>query len=158
DIISFTNLSNNAVSYKWYFGDGDSSLLSDPTHFYFDEGTYSISLIAYNINGCNDTTSYNIEIKNELFFAPNSFTPGEDGKNDEWAFVGLPDLDSYELIIFNRWGEEIFRSTNPTENWNGKYKGVFVQTGIYTWKLTSKTIEGKTTLYQGHINVLKSLK
>ena len=158
DIISFTNLSNIAVSYKWYFGDGDSSLLSDPTHFYFDEGTYSISLIAYNINGCNDTTSYNIEIKNELFFAPNSFTPGEDGKNDEWAFVGLPDLDSYELIIFNRWGEEIFRSTNPTENWNGKYKGVFVQTGIYTWKLTSKTIEGKTTLYQGHINVLKSLK
>ena len=158
DIISFTNLSSNAMSYKWYFGDGDSSYLSDPFHFYFDEGTYIITLIAYNINGCNDTTRNSIEIKNDLFFAPNSFTPGEDGVNDEWGFVGLPDMEKYELIIFNRWGEEVFNSTDQTENWDGKHKGNFVPTGVYTWKLTSKTTEGKTALNQGHVTVLKSEK
>lgn len=158
DIISFTNLSSNASNYKWFFGDGDSSSLSDPVHFYMDEGSYNITLIAYNINGCNDTTSYNIDIKNDLFFAPNSFTPGEDGMNDEWGFIGLPDLETYNLKIFNRWGEEVFSSSNETETWDGKHNGQLVPTGIYAWRLTSKTTEGKITLFQGHINVLKSEK
>ncbi len=156
DVISFTNLSSNATNYKWLFGDGDSSLISDPTHSFLEEGTYEVNLIAYNANGCNDTISYSIQIKSDLFFAPNSFTPGEDGKNDEWGLVGLENLTSYKLQIFNRWGEIIFSSTDETETWDGKHEGIFVPTGVYSWRAIIETKQRVTTIQTGHITVLRS--
>jgi PKD repeat protein len=53
--VSFTNLSNNSTSDKWYFGDGDSSMASNPNHQYALEGTYSIQLISSNTCNTNDT-------------------------------------------------------------------------------------------------------
>lgn len=54
----FTNQSSNAQSYKWYFGDGDSSNATNPQHLYLNYGTYSVTLIAYNQGGCD--TSYTL--------------------------------------------------------------------------------------------------
>ncbi len=52
--VTFQNLTTNAISYTWYFGDGGTSADTDPTHIYSMPGTYSIMLIADN-NGCKDT-------------------------------------------------------------------------------------------------------
>jgi len=52
--IQFINTSVNAVSFKWYFGDGESSTEPNPTHIY-QAGKYSPMLVAYNANGCTDT-------------------------------------------------------------------------------------------------------
>ncbi len=55
NLASFINNSISALTYKWYFGDGDSSTLAQPTHLYPDSGNYIVTLIAYNL-GCSDTT------------------------------------------------------------------------------------------------------
>lgn len=155
DVITFTNSSSNAVSYKWYFGDGDSSILVNPVHSYLEEGTYIITLIAINVNGCNDTVTSSIEIKSDNYFAPNSFTPDDDGVNDEWRIIGLEESEFYTILIFNRWGEIVFESTDPTESWDGKYLGEFCMTDTYIWKLKFKT-EGVTiNEYTGHINLMR---
>ena len=50
--IKFNNLSTGAESYKWLFGDGNTSDSINPEHIYSEKGTYSVTLIAYNKNGC----------------------------------------------------------------------------------------------------------
>lgn len=56
--VTFTNLSTNATSYLWLFGDGGQSSATNPTHTYSDPGQYTVTLIAYN-GGCTDTMVYN---------------------------------------------------------------------------------------------------
>jgi len=55
NVITFNNTSSNAVNYKWFFGDGDSSLLTNPSHTYNKSGYFTVTLIAFNTAGCSDT-------------------------------------------------------------------------------------------------------
>lgn len=155
DIITFVNNSSNAIAYKWLFGDGDSSSLSNPTHKYKEEGNYAITLLALSSNNCNDTLTFWIEIKSDNYFVPNSFTPGVDGKNDFWKIIGLEDSENFELIIYNRWGERVFESTEPSEEWNGTYNSELCPSGVYVWKLTFKSNGTKITEKRGHINLIR---
>ncbi len=59
---SFENLSEGATSSQWYFGDGESSIQSDPTHTYLSSGSYNVTLIGLNDFGCSDTAQYPIEV------------------------------------------------------------------------------------------------
>ncbi|MGB0862225.1 MAG: PKD domain-containing protein [Saprospiraceae bacterium] len=61
-MVNFTNTSIDAISFKWFFGDGDSSLFLSPTHSYDTSGIYTITLIAYSDKGCPDTTTQEILI------------------------------------------------------------------------------------------------
>lgn len=53
--VNFTNFSTGATTFKWYFGDGDSSLSTNPNHVYTKAGTYTVSLVAVNNNSCTET-------------------------------------------------------------------------------------------------------
>jgi gliding motility-associated-like protein len=55
--VSFTNLSTNAVSYNWSFGDGNTSTQQNPLHTYTTTGSFDVTLIVTNSNGCTDTIS-----------------------------------------------------------------------------------------------------
>ena len=155
DIISLTNTSTNAVGYKWYFGDGDSSSIQNPIHVYKDEGVFVVTLIAMSPYGCNDTTEYSIAIKSDNFYAPNSFTPSEDGKNDEWRIIGVADVREYSLQIYNRWGEIIFETKDETKSWDGKYLGVLCPPDVYVWKVKFKRTGTEVYEYKGHINLVR---
>jgi gliding motility-associated-like protein len=85
-------------------------------------------------------------------FVPNTFTPNGDGNNDK---VYLRAINTKDVLfrIFNRWGEEVFRTESIYEGWDGSYKGVkqtpqvFVYFAEVTfWDDTKKIIEGNITL------------
>jgi PKD repeat protein len=59
--VSFTNSSTNATTYAWDFGDGYTSNVTNPVHGYFTSGTFTVTLIATNADGCDDTTSTTIQ-------------------------------------------------------------------------------------------------
>ncbi|MBW8050317.1 MAG: T9SS type A sorting domain-containing protein [Cytophagales bacterium] len=61
--VYFTNISDSACTYKWFFGDGDSSIIENTTHTYLDTGTYSVMLIAYTA-GRSDTMVRQVQITN----------------------------------------------------------------------------------------------
>lgn len=56
--VNFTDQSNGAVSWEWHFGDGSVSTLQNPSHFYSDSGSYTVTLIAESQDGCKDTVVY----------------------------------------------------------------------------------------------------
>lgn len=75
-----------------------------------------------------------VEDKSHVFF-PNAFTPDGDGLNDVFTAQGRY-LETYELRIFNRWGEMIFISNQQDEGWNGTYNGIEVPQGSYAFSAT----------------------
>jgi gliding motility-associated-like protein len=70
-------------------------------------------------------------------YVPNAFTPNEDGLNDLFGPEVNCSFDTYEFAVFNRWGEEVFRSSSPEERWNGSNSGngYFGENDVYAWRL-----------------------
>jgi gliding motility-associated-like protein len=81
-------------------------------------------------------------------YIPNAFTPNGDGINDTFGIKGEGAFE-YSLVIFNRWGEKIFESNNPNQQWDGTYKSLPVQPGEYVYQLMA---HGKN--YKGQSGVV----
>ena len=141
--------SNDVVLFEWNFMDSNLTVLGtsfdqNPT-FNFpdqDEYAYLVQLIVENQNGCTDTT-YNYQLVEGQFalFLPNSFTPNDDGLNDKFFPVGDKiDPNEYDFQVYNRWGEVIFETKNPSDYWDGKLNGAYVSNGTYLWKVIAKNM------------------
>ncbi|HBW86818.1 MAG TPA: hypothetical protein DEF82_08810 [Crocinitomicaceae bacterium] len=151
----FQNLSNNAISYSWDFGDGNTSSLIHPNHVYSSSGNYLVTLIATDEKGCIDSIKKPIKIFEEFYFyLPNSFSPNNDNINDVFYgnFIGMK---SIEISIFNRWGELIYSSENLDFSWDGTFKDKQVPIGTYTWMLKYKRNGFRNNLIVGHVNLIR---
>lgn len=119
-------------------------------------GNYIVT--ATDINGCIASTSVLInEPANgacgDVFF-PNAFTPNADAKNDDFGAMGnIAAISNYLLIIYNRYGELIFYTRNPSERWNGFYKGKQLQ-GSYTWA-ASFLYKGNKREEKGTVTIIR---
>jgi len=133
--ITFTSTSAAApLSYTWSFEDGtpEASAEENPVvNFPPIPGNYGISLIVENINGCADSLTSFILIESDgTITLPNIFTPNGDGDNDSFIpFEAFP--GKWNLTIFNRWGTEVFTTSNLSKGWNGEESPA----GTYYWIL-----------------------
>lgn len=109
--------------------------------------------IVYNEYGCMAKDSVEIKVTPTLYI-PNSFSPNGDLLNDVFKpeYSGFVEI---ELLIFDRWGENIFRTEDLNGGWNGTYKNVNCELGVYTYKLTAKDIKSKTIEKVGHVTLLR---
>ena len=157
------NNSIDAVSYVWDFGDyTQSSTETSPTHIFPDNKTagYSVMLIATSLEGCVDTMWVAVHVSEELiYYVPNTFTPDGDGHNETFkpVFTSGYAPTTFTMLIFDRWGEIVFESHDPSAGWTGTYGtgGVKVQDGTYTWKIDFRTsMTDQRILVVGHVNVL----
>lgn len=159
--VQFYNESVNADAYDWDFGiPGEGSSVTSPTYLYpgYEPGSYDIMLIASAHDFCFDTSYQTIYLDVLLYFAPNVFTPNGDEFNNDWnlkIFSGV-DIYDYHLMIFNRWGELLFESYDPSVGWDGTYGGQIVADDVYIWKIDFKeTMSDKRHKNEGHVTVLK---
>jgi gliding motility-associated-like protein len=133
--ITFTLTSTAAtLTYSWSFEDGtpEASTEQNPVvNFPAIPGNYTISLIVENANGCADTLTSFILIESDgTVNLPNIFTPNGDGDNDSFVpFEAFP--GKWNLTIFNRWGTEVFTTSNLSKGWNGEESPA----GTYYWIL-----------------------
>ena len=160
--VDFYNNSLDAVSYNWIFFDGNpgTSNSFETTVDYPEgvEGNYTVLLEAISNFGCRDTIEKAIKIEPEiLIFAPNSFTPDDDEFNPNWRiYMKGIDEQSFDLKIYNRWGELVFQSRDINQPWDGTYNGSLVKDGTYIWVLEVREFTtDKRIQYKGSINVLK---
>ncbi|SFT65267.1 gliding motility-associated C-terminal domain-containing protein [Lishizhenia tianjinensis] len=161
-VVDFTNQSTDAVNYVWTFYDGDpgTSQNEELTVNYPEglEGEFQVQLVAISSFGCRDTLIKPIKIEPEiLIYAPNSFTPDDDEFNPTWRlYMEGIDVYSFDLVIYDRWGEIVFESQDITQPWDGTYNGQRVKDGTYVWKLRVRELNTDKRLeYHGSISVLK---
>ena len=98
-------------------------------------GTYDVSVV--DSNGCAEKFNSVILSDNSqpCLLIPDAFTPNGDGRNDTWMIEGIENFEEYEIFIFNRWGQELFKSNNY-ESWDGTYKGKKLPTGTYMYVIS----------------------
>jgi gliding motility-associated-like protein len=158
-IIDFTNLSSNATIYEWNFGTATTSTLTNPSYTYNQEGVYSTTLIATNQYGCNDIAIHDVIVKGIFtFYAPNTFTPNDDNRNDVFLPLGVGwDPEKYQLNIFDRWGNNCFSTKEVGAGWDGKanHGSESAQIDTYTWKVDLTDIFGVTHKYIGRVTILR---
>lgn len=154
--------SPDVVSWQWIspYSVPTASNSVNPV-FSFPEGevgVYPVTLIVETERGCIDTITYDFNvIEDILFYAPNTFTPDGDEYNQLWKpeIVGI-DIYDFDLFIFNRWGELMWESHDPSVGWDGTYKGKVAPAGTYVWRATVKSpINDSRVEFNGFINLLK---
>lgn len=156
----FTNTSQNGASWSWSFGDGESSSLEEPTHrFPAVPGNYSVTLTATSPDGCVDTKTLVIIVKDDhILYVPNTFTPDGDEFNNVFAPVVTAgyDTQNYSFTVYNRWGETVFESHDVNTGWDGTYAGKLVPAGIYSWTIRIKSLDDdRYEVFTGHVNMMR---
>lgn len=122
-----------------------------------EEGTYYVRFVGSNSDGSCEAVgeTYTIGIGSSDLRIPNAFTPNEDGVNDVWK-VGYRSLISFNCTIFDRYGNQIYKFSDPTQGWDGKHKGKYVKPGVYFYVIEAKGADGKEYKRGGDINIIKS--
>ncbi|GAB5416603.1 MAG: hypothetical protein Crog4KO_34270 [Crocinitomicaceae bacterium] len=114
--------------------------------------TYTVSYTDQ--NGCTAADTVNI-FYDPIVYVPNTFTPGgQDGVNPVFQAYG-GNVNTFEMLIFNRWGEVIYTLDEFTDSWDGTYNGVECQDGTYVWKATFTDFTDKEYTLEGHVNLLR---
>jgi gliding motility-associated-like protein len=147
--IQFTDLSVNAVSWSWDFGDGSGVVDQNPSHYFNEVGDFPVTLTVLNINGCPDKITRPVMVN--PFYIPNAFTPNDDGINDFFFNAGY-DLDvlTFEMSIFNRWGQTVYQTDSWLKFWDGKTDdGALAPEGVYSYAIKVKTRGGKEHVFHG---------
>jgi gliding motility-associated-like protein len=155
-LVSAFDLSSGAVDCTIWWGDGSSSSNCDTSHAYTRPGTYTIMQVVTNVNGCTDTAFIDVLIRPEyLFWIPNAFTPNNNGLNDVFKPKLLGVLN-YSFLIFDRWGEKIFETTDPEGGWDGFYKGRLCTNDVYVWKINFvDDVQQMDHQFIGHVTLVR---
>jgi len=136
--IFFTALDEGNAHYAWAL-DGFHHNVGDRTQQWFTDAMgseHEMCLAVLDRYGCADTLCQPFSIVVPAIFYPNAFTPDNDGLNDKYYPLLLDVVrEEHEFQVFNRWGEMIFRSTDPNEGWDGTAGGQQVPQGVYVWRL-----------------------
>jgi gliding motility-associated-like protein len=110
-------------------------------------GTVSRSATVEQLVACVD--------EDDLVHLPNAFTPDGDGVNDAFMAVSGSRLTSFELQVFNRWGEVIWTATDPALGWDGQVDGTPAPDGVYVTRLAYRTEDRKDRVVFGHVVLLR---
>ncbi|MCB0792705.1 MAG: gliding motility-associated C-terminal domain-containing protein [Flavobacteriales bacterium] len=141
--VAFLNRSIDDVSWAWSFGPlciPDSAFVPDPIVLFpeTDEGDYPVWLHVTNIYGCPDSVMKIVHIDGVFsLYVPNAFTPDDDGVNDLFGPLGLGLAEAdFDMTIFDRWGQAIFRTNKLGEWWDGSLaNGSPAMPGVYVWQI-----------------------
>jgi len=144
--VLFSSTSIGAASYIWQYDAKDSGVGKNVIFTYPVKGQYPVKLTAISSGGCIDTITQvlNITNSNQKLFIPNVFTPNGDIYNNTFVITGLDPCDTYNLSIYNRWGQIFYNSVGNSFSWDGVYHGVKVPEGVYYYVFHGRK-EGQLT-------------
>ncbi len=159
-VVNFTNKSSNSSIYIWNFGDGWSDTTMNPSHIFFDSGSYVITLLSYNnSNRCginNDSLKLIVHVDSCEIYFPNVFSPNDDGRNDFFNMIAFG-FSNYHLLIYNRWGLKVFESNDGQVLWNGKISNTGSQCpdGTYYYIFTGNDMSDRPYNQHGFLTLIR---
>ncbi len=166
DFRSYVN--DDVVSYvAWEFSrDREFEVIdatyADPdlSYSFEDEGTTYVRCVINNSQGSCEKVIENFEITTveSMLKVPNVFTPQSRSGNNQIFKVAYKSIIDFEAIVYNVWGNELYRWTDPSKGWDGRYNGKYVPTGAYYYFIKAKGVGGKRYELKGDINVLNSIE
>lgn len=109
-------------------------------------------------SGCKniDTITVKATVSNiGLYQLPSAFTPNADGLNDCFGVKSWGFIEELDFSIYNRWGERVFHTVNPVVCWDGYYKGVKQNPGVYIYMIKAKTSCNPSVFRKGTVSLIR---
>jgi gliding motility-associated-like protein len=154
--IKITDESQGASIWEYDLGDGNYSNSPSLNHTFNEVGNYYITQFVQNEFGCTDSTQRAIEIQEDfILYVPNAFTPNDGNNRNDYFTWAISGYETFEMRVFNRWGELIFETKDPNGQWDGKYNGQKVRDGVYVWQVKALDLNGDERIITGHVSALK---
>jgi gliding motility-associated-like protein len=164
----FTAIANEPIAafYVWKVVETTAEGLQNTLVRYTDKtlrynfdrsGTFRVSLeVMDSRSACVDTSVVFNVITGETFVRiPNAFSPGSSpGVNDEFR-ISYRSVVAFRASIFNRWGNLLYRWTDPARGWDGRVNGKFVPTGVYYVVVEYTDAQGKKHTASCDVNILR---
>ncbi|MBS1646223.1 MAG: gliding motility-associated C-terminal domain-containing protein [Bacteroidetes bacterium] len=156
--VNFVNTTSNATGYIWNFGDASGTVVqTNPSHVYNAAGAYTVTLIAFGTNACNDTLRQTVVIVDTVGLSmPNVFTPNGDGINDYFA-PKAHGMSTLTCIIYDRWGAKMATLDNTNQQyWDGHTSaGLACTDGTYFYIVTATDVNGKNYSLKGFLELIR---
>ncbi len=142
-------------SYSWSPSTGLSNpSIANPIAIPSQSITYTV--LASTPDGCEGSASVSIKIYSSIgIFVPNAFTPNGDGHNDVLRAIPLGLRAFRNFSIYNRSGQRIFFTANPSEGWDGSFNGRPQDSGVYVWIATGTDINGHLIESNGTVTLIR---
>ncbi len=139
--------------YEWSTGENGTDITVSPE----ENTTYTLKCTTS--IGCESETSLDIEVVpptcgTEDVFVPNAFSPNGDGVNDE-LLVRSKFIKEMEFFVTNRWGQEVWRTENQEEGWNGVFDGKELAPDVYAYCLKVVCVNDASYTVSGNVSILK---
>jgi gliding motility-associated-like protein len=152
-------LTLNADGAQTYFWSPDNGTLSNPNinnplAYPFENITYTV--YGFDGNGCKDSAQVNITVIYENNpVVPNAFTPNNDGKDDVFGIINMKGSKLLSFRIYNRWGQEVFSTTDATQGWDGTFNGVPQGLGVFDYLIITSLPNGATRTFKGDVTLIR---
>ncbi len=145
-------------SYNWTTaGQLSNDTIEDPTSIITTPTWFTVD--AVDSKGCRRIDSIFVGMKDEcsnnFVMIPNAFTPNKDGLNDCFGVLYAPTMTEFKLVVFDRWGERLFETSDPGECWDGTYKGVDALMDTYTYVIGFRCYNGVFITKKGILTLVR---
>ncbi len=155
--VTFIDQSNGAISGTWSFNGNNQAYVKgqNPQYLFAEPGNYSVKLTVYNEGNCSSEYSIPICIlESTEFFIPDIFSPNKDGANDE-LFVRGNGIKEMRFMVYDRWGNKVFETSDQKIGWDGTYKGKDAEIGVYAYYLEATMFDDKKVSKKGDITLVR---
>lgn len=146
---------SGGLSYEWTPSAGLTATdIPNPVATNINDRTYYLR--AFTPEGCESYDTINIKIyKGPDIYVPTAFTPNNDGRNDilKPVAVGITLFDYF--VVYNRYGQEVYKSNDPNRGWDGRVKGMEQQTGNFIWMVSGTDFRGNKIFRKGFVLLIK---
>lgn len=157
-IYLYSNSTGHPTLFKWEFGDGDSTTGGKETrHTYQKSGNYIVTLWVSTAQGCSSVVKQGVNVIEDFaIFIPDAFTPNGDNLNDTFSAKGMG-IVAFDMLIFNRWGNEVFHTNNMANGWDGTGfdTNAIAQNDVYVYKIVATDAQHVNHQYVGKVTLLK---
>lgn len=160
DNITLSAIGDYIDTLKWYSDGCDSNLIGLTNPLMIPSPTQTTTYYAKWKTPCDSLIcdSIKIFVKNcgSIWYFPNSFTPSGDGLNEVFKIETLAEFTNFKLLIFNRWGEQIFESNDKNKGWDGNFNGKKAPFGVYVYKFSGSIVDSNEQLNKtGRVTLIR---
>ncbi len=156
-VFQFNELKQEAnMQYDWLINKMPAGTGPRLYYGFSDTGWQQVDLLVTNTEGCTATQSkaFFVMPPFEMRF-PTAFTPNGDGLNDFFGPIDVSFTSEFEMVVLNKWGIEVYRTTNTFGQWDGKFKGEPAMNDYYVYLVKVKDLEGVEHTYEGGFMLIR---